>query len=170
MWDRHCLLVTFCPRIMVCSHGPSFGWYARYLMAWGWPDSGPLSMETFYWEADPSNQGFVPWGGGHTRMISPSKAHSLCKPIVAHRQSPSPGPKEAVPSPSAIAVSSLVQQQLLESLYVSPKQPSCLIWHLWGFPLVFQVLSIPTFPAEPAVRLVNTQIYTFEMSTREKCN
>lgn len=81
MWDRHCLLVTFCPRIMVCSHGPSFGWYARYLMAWGWPDSGPLSMETFYWEADPSNQGFVPWGGGHTRMISPSKAHSLCKPI-----------------------------------------------------------------------------------------
>lgn len=60
---------------------PPLGGMLEYLMAWGWPDSGPLSMETFYWEAAPSNQGFVPWGGGHTRMISPSKAYSLCLPI-----------------------------------------------------------------------------------------
>lgn len=46
-----------------------------------------LRMETAYGEADLSDQGFVAWDTRRTRMISSSKARSLC-PLTPYKQFP----------------------------------------------------------------------------------
>lgn len=51
----------------------------RYVDGLGLATPRPaLSMAASPWEADPADQAFVPWGAGHTRMISSGKAHRLC--------------------------------------------------------------------------------------------
>lgn len=78
LWGWHCLLVTLCPRITMCPHGPLLWVYAQ---CW-WPGGGQIQAclinENILLEGrPPSDQGFVPGGANCTKMILSSKTHSL---------------------------------------------------------------------------------------------
>lgn len=79
--DKHCPLVTFCPRITVSPplwppQGSRLS--IQYVDGLRMAKSRVALSRVTYREADPSDQDGVPWGAGRTRMIPSCDASGLC--------------------------------------------------------------------------------------------
>lgn len=112
---------------MVSSSGGMLG--TQYVGGLGLAKSKPLlSMETSCWEADPSDQGFVPWGTSGTRMIASCRAHSLCPLDPGTHMVFVSSPHRSSSLHLQQQCATLLSQPLLDSLYVSPNKPSSRLW------------------------------------------